>query len=287
MFYGVLAAKLAGRPLIVHGEHGLNRSDLKGTPWKRLLAKRFLARLADWIVPVNHPIATHVSKEWKLDGRHVTVIPNGVDLSRFKPRKGSHGSRELVIGMVGRLDDVKDIGTALSALKALIDRGQGDGLSLVLVGDGPMRTILEDQASALGISARVSFTGARSDVESWYGKFDLFLNTSVYEGMCNSLLEAMACGLPLIASRIAGNQAWLREGENALFFEPGDVRSLANAIADLRADRAAREDMGGRNRARAEAEFDNSTFIKVYSEFYGRLLTYKGLGPTEREKSRR
>lgn len=278
MFYGVLAAKLARGPLAVHGEHGLNRADLGGASRKRLLAQRLLARFADAIVPVNAPIAAHVRAAWNLGADRVTVIPNGVDLSRFRPRAEKPRGAVFTLGMVGRLDDVKDIGTALEALKILIDRGEGEGLRLILVGDGPLRASLAHRAASLGLAGRVEFAGARADVETCYGEFDLFLNTSVYEGMCNTLLEAMACGLPLIASRVPGNQAWLREGTDARFFPPGEAAALADAIAALRADAAERTAMGARNRQRAEAEFDNAGFIAAYGRFYDRLLAAKRPG---------
>ena len=112
----------------------------------------------------------------------------------------------------------------------------------------------------------------RADVETWYPKFDLFLNASVYEGMCNTLLEAMACGLPLIASRVPGNQAWLRDGVDARFFASGDADALAATLAAFRSDASERTAMGARNRARAEAGFDNRGFIASYIGFYDRLL---------------
>lgn len=270
MFYGVVAGRLARGPLVVHGEHGLNRSDLAGTPWKRLWAQRALARAAHWLVPVNGPIAAYVRAAWKLDGRRMTVIPNGVDLARFRPVPPP--GEGFVLGMVGRLDDVKDIGTALDAMRMLMDRGEGRGVRLILVGDGPMRAALEDKARALGLAGAVEFAGARPDVEAWYGRFHLHMNTSVYEGMCNTLLEAMACGLPLIASDVPGNRAWLRESENAAFFAAGNASALADRISALRRDAGSRASMGARNRARAENEYDNRGFIEAYVALYDRLL---------------
>lgn len=280
MFYGIAAGRLAGVPLVIHGEHGLNREDLAGIPFKRLWAQRILARLAHHIVPVNGVIAAHVRRAWKLDGRRMTVIPNGVDLARFRPaapaaqssgagRRGSGVS--LALGMVGRLDDVKDIGCALRALKALRDRGQGESVRLILVGGGPKQGDLEAEAARLGVAGQVEFAGPRMDVEAWYPRFDLYLNTSVYEGMSNTLLEAMAAGLPLIASRVPGNADWLREGENARFFRPGDAEDLADAIAALGGDAAARASMAAANRKRAESEFDNRGFLAAYADLYARL----------------
>jgi L-malate glycosyltransferase len=288
MFYGVLAAALARNPVIVHGEHGLNRADLGGIPWKRLMAQKALARVADWIVPVNGVIAAHVRRAWNLGEARLTVIPNGVDLTRFTPAgpasapgAGRKAPEDYVLGMIGRLDDVKDIGCALRALSLLKESGAGSAgkagksLRLILVGEGPLRETLQAQAAALGIADRVEFAGARSDVDAWYPRFDLYLNTSVYEGMCNTILEAMACGLPVAASRVPGNAAWLREGENARFFEAGDAQGLADLIARLRDDAAEGEAMGRRNRARAEAEFDNQGFIDAYAGLYSRLLAQR------------
>ena len=288
MFYGILAASLARGPLIVHGEHGLNRSDLGGIPWKRLAAQRMLIPLADWIVPVNGVIASQVKDRWRLDGSRITIIPNGVDLARFRapetaavlaeatvPEAGGlpkEGPEEFVIGMVGRLDEVKDIGCALEALRLLQERGQADGLRLVLLGGGPMAAALARQAGQLGVSERVEFAGSQPEVESWYRRFHLFMNTSVYEGMSNTLLEAMACGLPVVASRVPGNAAWLVEGRDVRFFEPGDAEALATRIQDFREDPAARLEMGMRNRARMEAEFDNRHFLAAYAGLYRKLL---------------
>jgi glycosyltransferase involved in cell wall biosynthesis len=274
MFYGIAAARLALKPIVVHGEHGLNRSDLDGVPPKRLLAQRLLARMADWIVPVNAVISAHVRKTWNLDGKKLTVIPNGVDLIRFRPAPAP--AEGFVLGMVGRLDDVKDIGTPLRALRLLNDRGNGSGLKLMLIGDGPMKTALETQARDLGIAAQVEFLGARRDVEAWYGRFHLYLNTSVYEGMCNTVLEAMACGLPLVVSSVPGNEAWIKS-DNARFFPAGNPEELAARIADLMLKAEERVAMGSRNRARVEAEYDNNRFLETYAGLY-RDLTGKKKG---------
>jgi glycosyltransferase involved in cell wall biosynthesis len=278
MFYGIAAARLGAAPLILHGEHGLNRSDLDGIPWKRLWAQRALARQADWIVPVNEVIAAHVRSAWKLDGARMTVIPNGVDLERFAPSPPP--AEGFTLGMVGRLDDVKDVGCALKAVALLKGRGLGEGLRLVLVGDGPAREGLAAEAARLGIAEQVEFAGARSDVDAWYKRFHLYLNTSVYEGMSNTVLEAMACGLGLAVSRVPGNSAWLREGENAAFFAPGDAAGLAEAIERLRRDPEGRAAMGRRNRERTEAEYDNAGFIRTYAGLYARLAGRAGRSGT-------
>lgn len=273
MFYGVLAARLAMRPLVIHGEHGLNRSDLAGIPLKRLLAQRLLARLCHALVPVNSVIAAHVRDNWKRTMESLDVINNGVDLMRFRPAPPPPG---FVLGMVGRLDDVKDIGTALGALALLRARPAHRDIRLCLVGDGPMGDALKAEAAKLGVSAAVDFAGGHKDVENWYGRFHVYMNTSVYEGMSNTLLEGMACGLPLIASRVPGNASWLTEGEHALFFAARDAQGLADCIARLKQDPERRAAMGRRNRERVERDFDNEKFLKIYAGFYAKLLGENG-----------
>lgn len=275
MFYGILAATFALRPLVVHGEHGLNRADLQGVSWKRLWTQRFLARLADGIVPVNGVIAAHVAAGWRLPADRLTVINNGVDLDRFRaatpPKDGG-----FILGMVGRLDDVKDIGCALRALAILRARRPAGDVRLILVGDGPLAASLAAEAGSLGISGAVEFAGGRKDVEAWYGRFHLYLNTSVYEGMSNTLLEAMACGLPLAASNVPGNSSWLVDGEHARFFRAGDAEGLADGILEFLDHPDRRASMGARNRRRVETEFDNRSFLSKYSDFYARLLASRG-----------
>lgn len=271
MLYGVAAARLAGCRLVLHGEHGLNRSDLAGIPPKRLWAQRLLARLAHRIVAVNAPIAAFAQQNWRLPAARIATIPNGVDLQRFGPRRRPE-PEAWRLGMVGRLDAVKDIGCALRAVARLRDEGKAEGLRLILVGDGPLGASLEAEARELGIAGQVEFAGPRPDVENAYAGFDAYLNASVYEGMSNTLLEAMASGLPLIVSRVPGNAAWIREGENALFFAAGDAAGLAERIGTMRNDPQEAEGMGRRNRLRAEREFDNRGFIGAYTGLYRELL---------------
>ena len=105
-------------------------------------------------------------------------------------------------------------------------------------------------------------------MEAWYPRFSVFVNSSHYEGMSNTLLEAMASGLPLLASRVEGNASWLEEGRDDLFFPPADAEELARRMAELALDAALRARMGAANRLRVEREFDNARFLSRYVEIY-------------------
>ncbi|HEX6707442.1 MAG TPA: glycosyltransferase [Albitalea sp.] len=267
MFYGILAARLAGVPRVFHGEHGMDLENLHHTSWKRLLAQKALARMADRVVCVNEFVADHNKSKWRMGEDKFRVIHNGVDIGRFQPRAES-GSPTVTIGTVGRMVAVKDYPTLLRAFRLLLDRLPGRDLRLLVVGDGPERQALGELAGQLGIAERVDFPGELRKPEDGYRRMDLFVNTSRFEGMSNTILESMACGLPVIASAVPGNQIWLTRESNALFYEVGNAQSLADRMRELVDDPAAMAALGRKNRARVERDFDNQVFLKTYRQTY-------------------
>jgi glycosyltransferase involved in cell wall biosynthesis len=269
MFYGVLAARLALRPRVLHGEHGLNFEDLgKPPPSRRRMAQRLLASLCHRIVAVNAVIARHVERWWGAHPPRVVILPNGVDLARFRAVPARPPGGPVVFGTVARLAKVKNLDGLLRGFALLRRNHPGLAARILLVGEGAERPALEALARELGISAEVEFAGEHEDVEAWYPRFSAFVNSSHYEGMSNTLLEAMASGLPLLASRVEGNASWLEEGRDALFFPPADAEALARRMAELALDPALRARMGAANRLRVEREFDNARFLSRYVEIY-------------------
>jgi glycosyltransferase involved in cell wall biosynthesis len=270
MFYGVLAARLALRPRVLHGEHGLNFGDLgKPPPRKRRLAQWLLARLAHRIVAVNPVIAGYVETWWGMRPPRVVVLPNGVDLSRFRALAPGPGAESAVVfGTVARLAKVKNLDGLLRGFAVFRRNHPGRPARLVLVGEGEERADLEALAQSLRVAGEVEFAGEHADVENWYPRFSVFVNSSHYEGMSNTLLEAMASGLPLLASRVEGNTGWLAEGRDALLFAPGDPDELARRMAEFASDPELRRRMGQANRDRVEREFDNKLFLTRYADLY-------------------
>lgn len=272
MFYGVLAGRLAGAPVVIHGEHGLNFGDVAGVSPKRLAAQRFLASLCGSVVTVNQAMADSVERTWKVPRGKIANIPNGADLQRFRPAAGRIAGGPFVIGAVGRLDKVKDLFCLINGFAMLRRRYVDHPMRLALVGHGPEAEALKSECARLGIVDVVDFAGDCPAPEEWYARFSAFANTSVSEGMSNTLLEAMACGLPLAASGIEGNRSWLREDENALFFPAGDAEALCGRLEALMLRPGLAEGMADRNRKRAEAEFDNRFFLEKYTALYRSLL---------------
>lgn len=187
-----------------------------------------------------------------LPGFEIQVIPNGVDTVRFAPAAGERPPGPPRLLFVGRLSAQKNLLTLLEALASLRGRVEGE---LVLAGDGPERERLAQRAAALGLGKRVRFAGwvGRDELPGLYRGADLFVLPSWDEGMPNALLEAMASGLPVVASRIAGNEELVREGVNGYLVAPDDTAGLAERIARLAAQPDLRRRMGEASRAAAVA----------------------------------
>ena len=190
----------------------------------------------------------------------IEIIPNGVDLERYASNERKWDPPRLLL--VGRLVYQKGVDILLEALEGL----QSHPWELSLVGDGPERDTLQSLADQYGISERVHF-------QSWLDgdallqqlqEANLFVFPSRHEGMPNAVLEAMACGLPVIASRIAGNEELVIHGENGLLVPPEDPDGLRNALAELLENHTRREQMGQASRQRVEDHYAWSRIAAQY-----------------------
>jgi glycosyltransferase involved in cell wall biosynthesis len=286
MFYGILAAKLAGTPVRFHGEHGLEGNDK--IPWKRSLAQKILARMATRIIAVNEPIAKNAAQAWGLSPTKVICIPNGVDLKRFKPKLKDQddslpikeSSPALIIfGTVARFSAVKNFPCLIEAFRILVASVGPGRARLVLVGTGPDVEITRRQCQEAGVLEWVSMPGDTQTPEDYYSQFSVYLNTSLYEGMSNTILEAMACGLPVIASDVTGNKDLVTEGVEALFFKSESAVDLATKLARCVLEPDLLVGLGIRARARVEKDFDNRNFIARYRAAYAEALGRPTLTP--------
>lgn len=273
MFYGVLGGRLAGVPVVLHGEHGRNDVDSAGIPWKREILSALLARLATRVVVVNDAIAADIQTRWKLGAQKIVCMPNGVDLNRFMSRAAdARSDDEFVIGTIARFDRIKNLPCLVRAFERLHRSHPQLRARLLLVGAGPDFDAVCSLARQGSAAQKIEFVGETDKPEQWYPRFDLFVNTSFSEGMSNSILEAMACGVPVAASAIAGNLCWLREGVNALFFPSDDDAALADRLIRFASDRALGKRIGAENLRRVHAEYDNRGFLGRYDALYQKLL---------------
>ncbi|MBL8424412.1 MAG: TIGR03088 family PEP-CTERM/XrtA system glycosyltransferase [Candidatus Accumulibacter phosphatis] len=275
----LLPARLAGVPHCIHGEHGWDVSDLKGQRVKPAWLRLLHSPLVDRYITVSNDLRNYLVHRVHIASSRVTKIMNGVDTVRFSPP--SRRSRELfpagfidadsiVVGTVGRIQAVKDQETLVRAFAALVHSGgkMATTTRLAIVGDGPLRSSLMDLAEALGIAALTWFPGNVSHVAELLRSFDIFVLPSLAEGISNTLLEAMATGLPLVATATGGNVELVSEGVNGRLFVPGDVAALTRLLTEYIDDRSLLRMHGDNARELAVRHFSLSTMLGAYQAVY-------------------
>jgi sugar transferase (PEP-CTERM/EpsH1 system associated) len=232
-FDGVLAACLCPGVTLLHGEHGRDFTDPHGLNCRRNKMRRLLSFRISKFTTVSIDLTKWLSDTVGIPKKKIILIRNGVDTARFTPRRDPELRKELgiaanefVIGTVGRLDPVKNHADLIRAFAKLLD---DTAARLVIVGDGPERENLEQLAEKTSVACASIFTGYRSDVERFYGVFDLFVLNSLAEGMSNTLLEAMACGIPVVCSRAGANPELISE-ERGFLLQKNSVVDLAQAL---------------------------------------------------------
>jgi glycosyltransferase involved in cell wall biosynthesis len=199
----------------------------------------------------------------------IAVIPNGVDIATFHPREAASAKDSpapLRMLFVGRVVFQKGLDVLLAALGQLPKDAE---FHLEIIGDGDRRPALEAEAARLGLAERIIFAGwcDRAKIAERYLAADLFVFPSRDEGMPNVVLEAMASGLPIVATRIAGSEELVREGENGCLVPPGDPAALATALGRLLADPSLRLAMGRASRERVEREYTWPRVAESYVQF--------------------
>jgi glycosyltransferase involved in cell wall biosynthesis len=172
----------------------------------------------------------------------------------------------IVLGTVARLDPIKNHAMMIDAAARLSENHEN--LLLVIVGDGPERVSLEKRIEEQGMRQHVRITGYRRDARYCYGLMDVFLLTSFSEGTAMTLLEAMAAGLPVVATRVGGNPEIVRDGETGYIIESGDTDSLVDRLNRLIENPAMKSEFGEQGRRRFEARFHVHHMVKGYESLY-------------------
>jgi len=262
-----LAARLAGVPVVVSGIRVAERR----SRWP-LWADRLTGRLVDRHVCVSRAVASFAEVEGRLPASKLVVIPNGIDPGRYPaPRpadlsgEGIPPERRLA-AYVGRLDPQKGLVWLLDGASLWLDRAAD--CSLVLVGSGPQRADLERIAARAGISDRVHFLGFRDDVAAILARSDLLVLPSRWEGMPNVVLEAMASGLPVVATDVEGVAELLGPGAAAQTVSYGATEALADKIIQLLGDCELAGRLGRENRYRAESHFGIDAMVAAYQTLW-------------------
>ncbi|WP_165071040.1 glycosyltransferase [Paludisphaera rhizosphaerae] len=269
-----LAAPMAGSPWVLGGLRVAERQ--KG--W-HLTVDRLTSRLGCGSVCVSEGVRRFSVEEGGLDPARLRVIPNGVDLGRIDvaspSRRGDLGvSTDDVLALtVGRLDVQKGLPDLLDAVEEASKIAPR--LRLAIVGDGPLRGWLESNvAGRPGLSSRVVVLGRRDDVPSLMKAADLLIHASHWEGMPNVVLEAMAAGLPVVATAVEGTDELVVPGRTGWLVPARDPRSLAAAVVEAAADRETRRRLGQAGRFRVEEEFSIPRMVERYEDLWAAVLGF-------------
>lgn len=280
----ILPAIAARVPVRIHGEHGLDIWDLNVKKLKYQLIRRFHAPFINHFIAVSRQLDDYLRERVGIKSNRITRISNGVDQDRFSPPRNKAESRRrlsaaikeetIVVGTVGRLEAVKD---PLNLLRAVAHACSKEPtlqskLQLVFVGDGSLKDELHSQAAHFGLSENVLLTGARDDVPEVLRAFDVFVSPSLAEGSSNTILEAMASGLPVVATDVGDNSNLVAEGESGRIVPRADPEALAAALSDyLRSPQKMRSD-GVNARLAIEQNFSISRMVSDYRSVYDACL---------------
>lgn len=269
--YGVPAARLAGSAIVVSSQ----RVHRGLWPSIQRHALRITDHLVDGIVVNCEYMRRHLRDEEKAPAGLIHLCYNGIDTSIFKPARGHwpEALREatLVIGVVCGLRPEKGLGTLLEAFAAV--HSLAPGMKLALVGSGSCLAELQGRATALGIHPDCVFEPATQRVPEWLNAIDIFVLPSLSEALSNSLMEAMACGCCVAASRVGGNPELVAHGETGMLFEPGNPAGLSEVLRQLIGAPALRGTLAGNAARVIHTRFSREAAAHRMGEIYTRLLT--------------
>lgn len=275
-------AAAAGVRRRVHGEHGWVAGDARGQDPHTLRIRRACRPAIQRYVAMSRDIAQWLERDVGVPSRRIRQIYNGVDSTRFQPEgprpadlPWSTDPGCVTFGTVGRLDPIKNQAALLEAFSGILDRNPGwrGRFRLIIAGDGPLRPALAERAARLAVQGDVWFPGARTDVADVVRAMDVFVLTSINEGISNTILEAMACGRPVVACNVGGNPELVEHEATGLLYEAGEGSGgLEAAMTRYAATPELREAHGAAARRRVLERFSLPAMLAQYAAFYDEAL---------------
>jgi sugar transferase (PEP-CTERM/EpsH1 system associated) len=277
---------LAGVSVRIHGEHGQVSSFMNEAGLKQRLLRHVFRPFVDHYTVVSKDLATYLTQHLGIAAENVTQIYNGVDTARFFSRRGSRPAvgpagfledDSLVVGTVGRVQPVKNQICLIRALIALRQERPelAQKLRFVLLGDGPLLPELRRLIDEAGFARQSWLPGERDDVAEVMRAMDIFVLPSLAEGTCNTILEAMATGLPVIASRVGGNPELVNDGRTGRLVRAEDETAIGTAIADYLKSPSLRCAHGIEGRRTVEQRFSLISMVNSYMSVYDCVLSGK------------
>lgn len=266
-FWGRIAGAWTGVPVRVCCPHAMGDYE----PWEPY--NRILNSLTDAFVAISERHRLYLIREAHLPASKVVVIENGIDTERFQPPHEGRPRNDIRIGLVAMLRPEKNVLMFLRVAKLMKERGIE--AQFLIVGDGPDRPLLEKSARDMGVDDLVRFCGLCPDVCSLYHELDIVALTSRFEVLPCSLMEAMACGLPVVATDVGAVADLVEDGTTGFLVSPDDDRAFAEAVIRLVRSPDLRRQMGRAGRKRVEEQFSLMRMVERFEGLFADLLRQK------------
>ena len=281
-FIAVLLGRFFGKKVIVKlgGSNAIGDVQVSMKTWRGRLRFWAIRRWADVVVALTDVMRAE-ALQIGVPPERVKILNNGIDASAYEfdaaarlAAKQQLGLQENTVALfVGRLDPVKSLPTVIEAMKST--RQRSPKLRLVIVGDGPERGALEEQAKSLGVEDVVQFAGSQKNVNLYLKAADLFILPSFTEGISNALLEAMASGVACLATPVGGNKEVLDQGKYGVMVPVANVEAWADALIEYGNDETKRKIVGQKGRERILNAYDFRVVGAQYEQMYNNLLNEK------------
>lgn len=282
-----VAAAVVGVPARIHGEHGRELDDLDGGNRKLQWVRRLYSPFVHRYVALSRDLERYLVERVGIRAVRIAQIYNGVDADRFHPAAGTPtaipgcplGAGRWLLGTVGRMHGVKDQTVLAKAFVRALElvpplRGR---IGLVMIGDGPLRGKCQAVLDRAGVAAEAWLPGERSDVAEVMRGLDCFVLPSLAEGISNTILEAMATGLPVLATRVGGNAELVDHERTGLVVPSADVEAMARALIAMAADPVRAAAWGRAGRVAVEQRFSLGAMVTAYQGLYDRQLAAAGI----------
>lgn len=281
LLQGLLSFKLFNRTKLIHTEHSRLNHFPHITP-RILTIQRLCLKFADGALGISQGVCDYIHDELGVPEKKIIKIPNGVDIAKFSfPQEEANRKRaeyrkdlkinndEILIGLFANLRKEKNHTLLVKAIKILKDRGM-DNIKLIFAGDGDQRQNIDDLISDMGLASWVRSLGVRHDIPELMNMIDIYCLPSLFEGLPFSLIEAMAAGLPCVATNVEGNSEIVRNLQNGMLVGSNNLEELANALQKLSIDKVLRETIG----SRAAQDVKELSFENMIKKYEGLFLNY-------------
>lgn len=279
-----VTAALAGVKFRVHGEHGRDIYDVDGSNKKYRILRRLCQPAINTFIALSKDLSQWLLIDVGISPNKVVQLYNGVDTAKFGmaeaknnallPHSWVSDERIVIFGTVGRLEPIKDQLTLLRAFASMLDKypGARSLARLIIVGDGQLRKQYEDYVVSASITEFVWFAGKRDDIADLLLLFDVFTLPSKGEGISNTILEAMSCSLPVVATAVGGNKELVVDSVTGFLVAPENPEVFADAMVEYINNKPLRVKHGSSGRQRVEKEFSMRRMTQNYMSVYDSLL---------------